>query len=1079
MNQHASLASKGSASVSLHGESIIICRLEGLCDGPLIRKSMQDTKHLVNEIVRKGYKPRLLIDISKITSQTSQARSEAKQLHTFGLERIAVCGGGRALTTVGRYIAKAGGMGSYTKFFRTEYQAQRWLASAPQKKHTEEKGQVLRRTIAVAIAAIGLSVLVGWATDNQFLKSWIPGGNAMNPMNAANFIVMAGVFWVLHKGRLGRSVRIITAVMAIWFVAWGALIALRNTFGWDLPIDRILFTSKIQFTNSVAPNTSLDYMLMGGLLLTILSGMQRMWHRYVFHTLSVILVITTLGAIFGMSFGLEQLYSGNYVPMAFNTAIVFLLFNHALQLVTIPLPFFAKIMQSLEKYWQPILVFVALLCIVGFAWQQSTQDVQRAHNSAVQEEFRRVRGAVTDRFSAYANALRGYKGFFEASQDVDVREYQNYFTSSQPEGGYPGLAAISFIRYIPRESEAAYIQEMRGQTNLSPAFANFGIYPKTSNEVLYPLTYLEPTTSNTTSWGFDLGTNEPRKITLESARDTGQLSVSGELNLNASNPSAPKRTGFFMSIPIYKNGNGIPTTTEERRSKIYGFINTVFDNNVVFPPLLDKLINEKVKVVITNSKDSSTLYVHNAAVKDLAGETKAEDSITLGGQTWKISLYTSDHFGSDGFARLTPYFVLIGGGVLATLAFAFLMEQIRRREQALSLADDMTEDLQNERNAAVIARQKDEAILASIGDAVFAVDSRGKILLFNPAAVAISGFSMQEAIGKPYKDILRFIYEKDHSSNDAFIKKALSGQAAAMQNHTKLIRKDGSEVYVADSAAPIRDHANKVIGAIVVFRDVTKDQELDRAKTEFVSLASHQLRTPLSAINWYGELLLSGDAGKLTEDQREYIQEIHSGNQRMIDLVNSLLDVSRLDLGKLSNQAAYNDVAALVKDIQKELAASISSKALQVRTEISHIDAVVADPKLIRMLVQNLLSNAVKYTPDKGSVTIVLRSASSQDMRAAALQGKPASFLYMQISDTGYGIPKAQQDKIFTKLFRADNVRSLDEEGTGLGLYIVKEVVDRLGGRVWFESIESVGTTFYILLPFHTKITKSNEKHET
>lgn len=1075
MKQHASLASKGSASVSLHGESVIICRLEGFCDGPLIKKSMRETKHLANEVVLKGQKPRLLIDISKITGQTSQARSEAKQLSNFSLDRIAVCGGNRALTMVGRYIARAGGMGSYTRFFRTEHQAQHWLASTSQKDRKEEKGQVLRRIIAVSIAGIGVSVLVGWATDTQFLKSWIPGGNAMNPMNAVNFILMAGVFWVLHKGRINPAVRWLTAAMAIWFVVWGALINLRNIFGWDLPIDRLLFTSKLQFTNGVAPNTSLDYMLMGSLLLTVLSGMQRMWHRYIFHVLSVTLVVTTLGAIFGMSFGLEQLYSGNYVPMAFNTAIVFLLFNHALQSITIPLSFFEKIMQSLEKYWQPIAVFAALLCIVGFAWQQSLQDIQRTHTSAIQEEFRRVQGAVTDRFSMYTNVLSGYKGFFEASQAVDVREYQKYYSSSQPEGGYPALRAVSFIRYIPRGSEEAYIQEMKRQADLMPAFANFGIYPKTNNPVLYPLTYLEPTTSTATSPGFDLGTNEPRRITLETALSTGQLSMSGELNLNASNPSASKRSGFFMSIPVYKSDNGTPTTIEERRSKIYGFINTVFDNNEVFPPLLDKLIDEKIKMVITNTKDMSTLYVHNTTTKDLAKDPKVEDSVTLGGQTWRISLYASDHFGSDGFAGLTPYFVLGGGGALAFLALAFLIGQIRRRDQALALADDMTEDLQNERNTAVVARQKDEAILASIGDAVFAVDRHEKILLFNPAAAAISGFSAQEAIGRPYKEILRFIYEKDHTPNDTFIKRALSGRAAEMQNHTKLIRKDGSEVYVADSAAPIRDHAGKVIGAIVVFRDVSKDQELDRAKTEFVSLASHQLRTPLSAIKWYGELLLGGDAGKLTKEQKQYIQEIYEGNQRMVELVNSLLDVSRLDLGKLSNQPAYNDIAALIKNIQKELAVTISAKGLQVSNQISHVDAVVADPKLIRMIIQNILSNAVKYTPEKGSVTVVLRPALSEDMETATLTGKPANFLYMQVSDTGYGIPKAQQAKIFTKLFRADNVRSLDVEGTGLGLYIVKEVVEKLGGRVWFESMESAGTTFYVILPFHTKITKTDE----
>lgn len=1071
--QHASLTSKGSASVSLQGESIIICRLSGLCDGPLIKKSMKETKLLSEKVQAQGLESRLLIDISKITGQTSQARSEAKQLSTFGLKQIAICGGNHALTLVGRYIARTGGMSAYTRFFRTERQAQQWLKHSTQKYYGAYEGQALRRAIAVSIVLTSIGVLIGWATDTQFLKAWIPGGNSMNPMNAVNFTLMAGVIWVLHKGKLSRRTRIVAAVMALWFVAWGALIALRNTFGWDLPIDRLLFASKLQFTNSVAPNTSLDYMLLGGLILTILSGMHRMWHRYIFHVLSVTLVVTTLGAIFGMSFGLEQLYGGNYVPMAFNTAIVFLLFNHALQLVTIPLPFFDRIMRGLDKYWQPVVVFVALMCIVGFAWQQSLRDIQTSHDAAVQEEFNRVRNAVSDRFSTYTNALRGYKGFFEASQAVDINEYEHYFSGSRPEGGYPGLAAISFIRYIPKNAEAAYIQEIRGQANISPVFRDFGIYPKTNNDILYPVTYVEPQASSATRRGFDLGTSEPRRLTLETARDTGLPSASGEINLSAATPGAPKRTGFFMTIPVYKGNGKSPATIEERRQKIYGFINTVFENEAIFPSLLDTLIDSDVRVVITNSKDMSILYVHKAVGTVSTERSSAEDAITVGGQTWKITLYAPDNFGSDGLARLLPYFVLGGGSALAVLAFAFLLTQIRKREQALALADNMTEDLKSERNTAVVARQKDEAILASIGDAVFAVDSHERILLFNPAAEAISGFSKEEAIGKPYKEILRFIFEKDHSLNDTFIKKALSGHAAQMQNHTKLIRKDGAEVFVSDSAAPIRDHAGKVIGAIVVFRDVSKEQELDRAKTEFVSLASHQLRTPLSAINWYGELLLSGDVGRLTKDQTQYVQEIHDGNQRMIELVNSLLDVSRLDLGKLSNEPSANDILEVFQSIEKELSISIAAKKLKLVKQLeSDLHPILADPKLVRMIVQNLFSNAVKYTPEKGSIAITLRAAQPDDMRLSGLSGKPTGFVYMHFKDTGYGIPKDQQAKIFSKLFRADNVRALDVEGTGLGLYIVKEVVEKLGGRVWFESIESVGTTFYVVLPFKTTLHK-------
>ncbi|MDB5181886.1 MAG: sensor signal transduction histidine kinase, partial [Candidatus Saccharibacteria bacterium] len=130
------------------------------------------------------------------------------------------------------------------------------------------------------------------------------------------------------------------------------------------------------------------------------------------------------------------------------------------------------------------------------------------------------------------------------------------------------------------------------------------------------------------------------------------------------------------------------------------------------------------------------------------------------------------------------------------------------------------------------------------------------------------------------------------------------------------------------------------------------------------------------------------------------------------------------------------------------------------------------DPKLLRMVVQNLLSNAVKYTPDRGQITYTLRAAEAGDIKAAHL---PASgnYLFMSVADNGYGIPETEQPKIFGKLFRADNVRAMDVEGTGLGLYIVREVATKLGGTVWFTSVEGKGTTFYVVLPYKAKLSDS------
>ena len=174
----------------------------------------------------------------------------------------------------------------------------------------------------------------------------------------------------------------------------------------------------------------------------------------------------------------------------------------------------------------------------------------------------------------------------------------------------------------------------------------------------------------------------------------------------------------------------------------------------------------------------------------------------------------------------------------------------------------------------------------------------------------------------------------------------------------------------------------------------------------------------------------------------------------MIGLVNALLSVSRMDLGTFILEPEPIDIVLLIENVVEEQKFAIKEKNIQLSLDFGqNIPIIQADPKLFSMVVQNLLSNAVKYTPVKGKIKISL-----------SLNYIDRNILF-KINDTGYGIPKNQQDKIFKKLFRADNVREKDTEGTGLGLYIVKAIIDNSGGKVWFESKENKGSTFYVQLP--------------
>jgi signal transduction histidine kinase len=235
-------------------------------------------------------------------------------------------------------------------------------------------------------------------------------------------------------------------------------------------------------------------------------------------------------------------------------------------------------------------------------------------------------------------------------------------------------------------------------------------------------------------------------------------------------------------------------------------------------------------------------------------------------------------------------------------------------------------------------------------------------------------------------------------------------------------------------------------------RDIIRIKEIDKAKTEFVSLASHQLRTPLTSISWYAEMLLNGDAGLLNPKQRQYLDEIYIGNTRMIDLVDDLLNASRIDMGTLVSEPTKLDLHGLLDSLLHEFAPLSSSKQIEIiKRYDADISLIFADVDHIRIVFQNLLSNAVKYTPEKGTVSVETQ--------------KNEADIMVKITDSGYGIPKHQQAKIFTKLFRADNVREKDTDGTGLGLYIARAIVKQSGGKIWFESAENKGSTFFVNLP--------------
>lgn len=399
------------------------------------------------------------------------------------------------------------------------------------------------------------------------------------------------------------------------------------------------------------------------------------------------------------------------------------------------------------------------------------------------------------------------------------------------------------------------------------------------------------------------------------------------------------------------------------------------------------------------------------------------------------------------------------GKVIGSIGIA---RDITDRKSAEESLRSRTVELALEKLAVEEEKAKIDTIVAAIGDAVFAVDENGKIILMNAAAQKISGFKSDEAVGKYYSRVFQLTTEQTpRAAYPDFVKEVIqTGGPRSLASHSLLIRRDGSELPISDMAAPFRDEQGHILGAVVVLRDSTKERALEKTKDEFISVASHQLRTPLGSMRWTMELLLQNN--NLEAELRKSIQQMYENNQRMITLVNDLLNVSRIDQGRVPDKSQLIHPEQIILACFQELQQLAQKKEVTINFSAPEkVPEIWFDPDRFHEIMENTISNAIKYNRPGGRVDVTL-----------AQQGDN---LHLTIADTGIGIPESEQSRVFQKFFRATNAVQSETEGSGLGLFVVKSYIEKWGGTIWFESQPNVGTKFHVDLPLRSRETEERK----
>lgn len=345
-------------------------------------------------------------------------------------------------------------------------------------------------------------------------------------------------------------------------------------------------------------------------------------------------------------------------------------------------------------------------------------------------------------------------------------------------------------------------------------------------------------------------------------------------------------------------------------------------------------------------------------------------------------------------------------------------------------------------------RDRETILLESIGDAVVVIDRNWNITLWNKSASVLTGWSKDEALGKPIRTVLKILRERDRIDDISCMEDAMvKGKATSMSDGMLLVKKDGSEISISESAAPILVDGETHNGVIVIFRDMSVAIEKSHLRSDFM-YASHQLRTPVTEALWNLEIAIDEqDHDKRKEDLRIVHQSLFSIKK----LSEHLVSVSGIDQGDVAVKISPVKFIDVLTEVQSrlEVVAKMRDVTLSI-TPVSPLMAINTDKKLLSSVIFEIIENAVNYS-HRGSKVDVLVTMQEKN-------------LLIEVVDTGVGIPEQEQTIIFTKFFRASNHGS-ENPGDGLGLYLAKEYTNLIGGKIWFESVEGEGTTFFISLP--------------
>ncbi|WP_312904518.1 CHASE domain-containing protein [Stutzerimonas nitrititolerans] len=676
------------------------------------------------------------------------------------------------------------------------------------------------------------------------------------------------------------------------------------------------------------------------------------------------------------------------------------------------------------------------------------QQLRANSDRAAEQQFELLVGkatnAIEQRLIDHEQILFGAAGLFAASGEVSRAQWRAYVERQQLADRYPGIQGVGFSKVVRASEREAHEQSIRAE-----GFADYRIQPEGERPVYMPIVYLEPFNDrNRAAFGYDMYAEPVRHQAMRQAASTGKSRISGKVILRQET-HGKVQAGMLIYVPLYHPAMPLETA-EQRMDALLGFAYSPYRMDDLMEGILGAAdLNLSLRIYSGPSQQAEQLLF--ASKEHAPGDAAHSQDVQLNiyGGTWTLHMESLPAF-EAGFSANEGLVAILGAGI-SLLLFFLISSLAFRQRRAEILAGQMTERIRENKRALQLSEERLSLALKGSNDGLWDLNLAADTFYASPRTWHMLGYQPGELqlSTRLWEQVL---VAEDLPRTRAQLAQTMLSRLDQFTSELRFRHKDGRTVPVLVRGYIQRDAQGQPLRISGTSMDLTEHKRIEQMKNDFVSTVSHELRTPLTSISGALGLINGGALGEVPPAMQQMLDIAHRNSQRLGHLINDLLDMEKIAAGKMSFDMHEHSLHQLLE----EALASNQAFAAQLGVNCVLREAVDVqvwvDASRLQQVLGNFLSNAIKYTPEGGEVSL---HCSVPD----------ATHVCISVTDQGPGIAAEFRARVFEKFAQADASDSRQKGGTGLGLAITKEFIERMGGKVGFDTAEGQGTTFWCELP--------------